>query len=108
MRSWIFSAVLGTIVLAANAAMPARAEASWLSHAMHQAFDPNYSVPYGPVYPAYGPDSWAPGYGYYAPEYSYYAPGYYGGYYGPRWHDYDHHGGYHGGHRGDHGWHGHR
>jgi hypothetical protein len=121
MRSWISSALLGTAVLGASAALPAKADASWLSEALNQTIDPYYGAPYGPVYPAYGPDYWAPGYSFYTPGYSYYVPGYvapyvpyrawYGHrYYGSPWHGYrnhGHHAGYRGWHGGWHGGHGH-
>src|SRR5262249_62252085 len=69
MRSLLLSAVLGVASLGVLAAAPAKAEASWLSQALHTMFDPAYYD---------GPYCYAPGYpyGYYAPGYGYFMPGY--------------------------------
>lgn len=122
MRSLLTSAVLGSVALGASLALPAKADASWLSQALHQVFDPGYYGPYygGPAYGAYGPGYYSPGYGYYTPGYAipyvapysvpFYGHRHYGGYYGHRgyagwnrgWH-----GGYRGGYRGGYGHHHH-
>jgi hypothetical protein len=125
MKSLFLAAALGALGLIGLA--PAKADASWLSQALHRQFDPAYYGGYygAPVYnyddnayypPAYdyGPyASPAYSYDYYYPSYSYYSPaptvyfsvpfgGYYrNGYYwgGPRYYGHWHgyRGGWHGG-----------
>jgi len=123
MRSLIASAVLGLAALGGTLALPAKADASWLSEALHGNFDPAYSGYYAPGYgysdyygvPPYEYGVYTPGYSYYyspgyvvpyvAPyRYPWYGGRYYGGHHGyRRWH-----GGWHGGYRGGyHGGHGH-
>jgi len=112
MRSIVAPALLGLATLGGTLALPAKADASWLSEALHGYFDPGY---YGAYYPGYY-DSYGyytPGYSYYTPGYRYdYSPGYVVPYYGPRsyggsrWHG-GWHRGWHGHHDGHHGWHGH-
>jgi hypothetical protein len=68
-------------------ATPSRADASWLSQALHREFDPDYGY-YGPAYsypPAYSYGSYYDD-PYYAPTvpYTYYEPGY-TYYYEPGW-----------------------
>ena len=67
MRSMIASAVLGLSALGASVALPAKADASWLSQALRANFDAGYYPPaysyYGPAYGVYP----APSYGYATP-----------------------------------------
>jgi hypothetical protein len=83
MRSFITSALLGLGALGITAAVPAQAQASWLSEALHRRYDPNYGSYYAA--PAYPYDS-GPVYvyppAYYPPDGTYYyGPSYYGGSY---------------------------
>jgi hypothetical protein len=105
MRSLFLSAALGLGSLGLIAATPSRAEASWLSEALHAYFDPYYyGGYYSPAYayPWYG--YYGPGYVYSYPSYSYYSVPYY---YGPARRDYwGGWGGRHGYWRGHPVWHG--
>jgi hypothetical protein len=126
------TAVLGLATLGGSLALPAKADASWLSEALHRRFDPGYYGSYdpgsygsyysGPASGSYGFDYYTPGYTYpptygYAttPGFSYYTPGYAvpyvapyrTPYYGPRsYGGYRSYGGWHrgwnGGYRGGH------
>jgi hypothetical protein len=80
MRSLIASVVLGVTTLTGTLALPAQADASWLSEALHQRFDPAYPRCYGDG--SYGATPYAD-YGYAAPEYIYSMPGYAVPYYTP-------------------------
>jgi hypothetical protein len=111
MRSFITSAVLGLAVLGGTVALPAKANASWLSEALHQRFDPAY---YGPAYSSYSPlpytynapDYYVPGYSYYyTPGYTYYSPGSVAPLYVAHYRWYGNR--YYGHHDWHHGWYGH-
>ena len=118
MRSMI--AALG-LSLGVLTAAPAKADASWLSEALHRYYDPGYYGYYAPPVYDYG-DYYAPstsyyvepGYvypptvyystPYYTPGWSYYwwsSPRYYGHWGGHGWYG-GHHHGWHGGHGGHH------
>ncbi len=108
MKSLFLAAALGLGSLGLVGLTPGRADASWLSEALHARYGP-YS--YGGYYVAPGYDYYAPtyvypGYNYYAPPVYYTTPYYVSpgvSYYrwsGPRY--YGHWGGYH--HGDYHGW----
>jgi hypothetical protein len=109
MRKLLFAAAAAT-ALAVLPASPTPAKASWLSEALHRAFDPYYYgdyyvSPYNYVSPYYGGPYYdlgydynypVPAYGYYSDYYTpyrthYYGyrPGFYRPYYGARhaWHE---------------------
>src|SRR5262249_29605985 len=125
MKSFVLSAVLGLGALGLVGLTPSKAEASWLSEALHARFDPAYRgysyYDYGPAYGYYRDYGYPYGTYYYAPAYDYVVPyrsywygaGYYRPWYGHGWHGHgghEWHGGrgWHGGHEhhGGHGWHG--
>jgi hypothetical protein len=105
MKSLIVAAALGLGSLGLIGATPAKANASWLSQALHARFDPYYYGGYyapGYVYPSYNyysPTYVYPGYGYnYRPGVSFWwgsGPRYSRGWHG-HWHG--HRNAWHGGH----------
>ena len=107
MKSLIVSAALGLGALGLVGLTPSKAQASWLSEALHARFDPAYGYSYYNYAPAYGYPYYDYPYGTYysGPTYYYgvpygsywYGPRYYRPWYGHRWHE--HHGHeWHGGH----------
>src|SRR6516165_75377 len=69
MKSLVLAAALGLGSLALVGITPAKADASWLSEALHRYYDPGYYGYYAPPVYDYGD--------YYAPSTSYYVePGY--------------------------------
>jgi hypothetical protein len=115
MKSLLVAAALGLGSLGLVGLTPAKADASWLSEALHRRYDPGYYAYYAPPVYDYG-DYYGPSTSYYVdpgyvypPPTVYYSTPYYTptwSYYwwsGPRYYGHHHHEGWHGGH----GWHHH-